>query len=391
MDLIFEIVGGIGVSGGAGHKRFGQRGGVIGRSAEADWTLPDNQRLISGRHAEITFEDGAFFLTDVSSNGVELKQEGLGLKKYERYRIRQGDIFCLGRTDIRASFEQATESRTNETVMPGGGMIPDDAFLGLDPMADLDPASSQTDPYLGMLDLPKDHRTERDHAPIHDEHMIVPELVEPALSTAPPSRPVGMSPIPPLRAGLSAALGVDLEKLDDEAITTIAIESATLLRYTIAQLQQSVRNRDELKAELQLASTDKPYRVNPLEGQAAMEDVMAALFDRHDANGVTARRTIANAFRGLQAHQVALAAAVRAAGKSTFESFAPDRLESLFEADQRKSRFRTDGHRWRAYRRWYMNHSGADTPVESTSVRDFAQAYDDQLRLVSTMTIDIQG
>lgn len=391
MELIFEIVGGMGMSGGSSRKRFGQPGGVIGRSAEADWTLPDDQRLISGRHAEITFEGGAFFLTDVSSNGIELKQEGLGLRKYEPYRIRQGDIFRLGRTEIRAFFEHPAESGPNESLVQGGGMIPDDAFIGLDPMADLAHAPSQTDPYLGMLDLPEEQRTERDHAPIHDEHMIVPELVEPKPSISPPPRPVGTQPIPHLRAGLSAALGVDLEMLDDEAVTAVAIESATLLRYTISQLQQSVRNRDELKAELQLASTDKPYRINALEGQSAMDDVMATLLDRGDTNGVMARHTVANAFRGLQAHQIALAAAVRAARKATFESFAPDRLERLFEEDKGRSRFRTDGHRWRAYCRRYRDHSGADTSDEPTSMRDFAQAYDDQLRLVSTLTIDIQG
>lgn len=391
MDLIFEIVGGVGTAGGLSLGRFGEHGGVIGRSADADWSLPDEQRLISGRHAEVTFDGGAFFLTDVSSNGIELKQEGLGLRKYEPYRIRQGDIFRLGRTEIRASFDHASEARPIESVVPAGGMIPDDAFLGLDPTADPAHASSHTDPYLGMLDLPEDQRTESDYALIHDEHMIVPELVEPTPSNPPPPLTNGTDPIPRLRAGLSSALGVDLEQLDDAAVAEIALESATLLRYTIGQLQQSVRNRDELKAELQLASTDKPYRINPLEGRSAMDDVMAALFDRGDTNGSAARNTIASSFRGLQAHQVALAGAVRAARKATFESFAPDRLERLFEEVHGRSRFRTDGHRWRAYCRRYRDYSGTDTPGESTSIRDFAQAYDDQLRLVSTMTIDIQG
>ena len=48
-------------------------GGIdIGRDQHLDWTLPDPTRFISGKHCEIRFSDGAYWLHDVSTNGTFL-------------------------------------------------------------------------------------------------------------------------------------------------------------------------------------------------------------------------------------------------------------------------------------------------------------------------------
>ncbi|TIV81205.1 MAG: FHA domain-containing protein, partial [Mesorhizobium sp.] len=41
----------------------------IGRE-NCDWTLPDPDKFISGRHCEVRYEAGAFWLHDVSRNGT---------------------------------------------------------------------------------------------------------------------------------------------------------------------------------------------------------------------------------------------------------------------------------------------------------------------------------
>ncbi len=46
------------------------RGATIGRGSTCDWSLPDPQRHISSRHCEIKFRDGAYWLTDTSTNGT---------------------------------------------------------------------------------------------------------------------------------------------------------------------------------------------------------------------------------------------------------------------------------------------------------------------------------
>ena len=51
-------------------RRFNGRGGTIGRGLHSDWILPDTQRFISGKHATIDFRSGAWYIADVSTNGV---------------------------------------------------------------------------------------------------------------------------------------------------------------------------------------------------------------------------------------------------------------------------------------------------------------------------------
>jgi len=44
----------------------------IGRDRHLDWTLPDPARLISGKHCEVHYRDGGYWLHDVSTNGTFL-------------------------------------------------------------------------------------------------------------------------------------------------------------------------------------------------------------------------------------------------------------------------------------------------------------------------------
>ena len=46
------------------------RGLDLGRDSHLDWTLPDPSRSISGKHCEIRYRDGGYWLHDVSTNGT---------------------------------------------------------------------------------------------------------------------------------------------------------------------------------------------------------------------------------------------------------------------------------------------------------------------------------
>ena len=51
----------------------GKRGIDIGRDQYLDWTLPDPSRFISGKHCEVRWHDGGYWLHDISTNGTFLK------------------------------------------------------------------------------------------------------------------------------------------------------------------------------------------------------------------------------------------------------------------------------------------------------------------------------
>ena len=69
-------------------------GMTVGRSTAMDWTLPDPQKHISGHHFDISYRDGSYWLTDVSTNGVFL--DGQRHRIEGAYQLKQGDRFQVG-------------------------------------------------------------------------------------------------------------------------------------------------------------------------------------------------------------------------------------------------------------------------------------------------------
>ena len=72
----------------------GTRGIDIGRDQYLDWTLPDPNRFISGKHCEIRWREGEFWLHDVSTNGTFLYGADGRLKA--PHKLCDGDRFLIG-------------------------------------------------------------------------------------------------------------------------------------------------------------------------------------------------------------------------------------------------------------------------------------------------------
>lgn len=81
----------------------GKRGIDIGRDQYLDWTLPDPSRTISGKHCEVRWHDGAYWLHDISTNGTFLYGADGRLK--EPHRLRNGDRFAIGHYIVLATVE----------------------------------------------------------------------------------------------------------------------------------------------------------------------------------------------------------------------------------------------------------------------------------------------
>lgn len=71
-----------------------EKGMTVGRSTAMDWTLPDPQKHISSHHFDITFQDGTYWLTDVSTNGVFM--DGQRHRLEGPRALNQGDRFQVG-------------------------------------------------------------------------------------------------------------------------------------------------------------------------------------------------------------------------------------------------------------------------------------------------------
>jgi type VI secretion system protein ImpI len=81
----------------------GKRGIDIGRDAHLDWTLPDPSRFISGKHCEVRYKDGGYWLHDVSTNGTFLN--GADNRMQAPHRLRDGDRFLVGNYIVAAKVD----------------------------------------------------------------------------------------------------------------------------------------------------------------------------------------------------------------------------------------------------------------------------------------------
>jgi len=87
------------------------RGFEIGRE-HRDWTLPDPNMFVSGRHCEVRFEKGGYWLYDVSRNGTFVNGSQQRVKS--PHLLANGDRLQIGQYLISVSVEPAGEADEGE-------------------------------------------------------------------------------------------------------------------------------------------------------------------------------------------------------------------------------------------------------------------------------------
>ena len=396
MQLVFEVCEGEGAgTAPAARKIFDGAGGVIGRGPGCDWVISDPSRVLSSHHGLIAYREGHYFLTDISSNGIQVAGSAERLRKGQARLINDGDAFHLGSLLIRAWLMEPTRSRAEQQDL-AGEPIPDDAFLSLDPLQALDlehqrqSSSADLAALNRVIDEPQawtdSHGADR-------EHVVLPRRAEPIVEAAAVA-PVAVAPTVDevFWAQFTAVLGIDPVNLDRSSYETLAIKVARLFRLAVEGLQQSLRTRDELKNEMASAPADSHGATqNPLKDCVDTDAAIAAILGPRELGQLSGERAIVHAYRDLQAHQVALLAACESALLSARAAFEPGHLLRCFETQGKPPRFFTDGGHWRAYLRHYQRLVLEAQRNEPALGTDFAKAYAQQLRLISTLHSDFPG
>lgn len=384
MQLVFEVCDTANGEAPA-RKLFDRVGGVIGRGMGCDWVIPDTQRLISSHHGLVSFRDGRYFLTDISSNGIAVSGTVERLRKGQARPISEGDVYRLGSMEIRARLSGDERHRFARS-----DTIPNDAFLGLDPVQalDLEQRRVESSQELDALDTSTQSPAQslREGA-VDRDHLVVPQWAEPAREEESPL-PESFAPAASdsFWSQFGEALGMRLETLDTPGREALAIKVAGLFRQTVEGLQQSLRTRDELNSEVNLGwSTPTPRTHNPLKDCADTQATLTALLGAGESGQLPAEQAVAQACRELQVHQLALVVACRAALRSALAAFAPGHLLLCFERERNPGRFFTDGAHWRAYQRHYRRLHDEVALDEQLLRSDFTKAYEEQVRLVSTL------
>ncbi|HWE99968.1 MAG TPA: type VI secretion system-associated FHA domain protein TagH [Caulobacteraceae bacterium] len=99
-----------------------RHGAVIGRSPQADWSLPDPQHYISSTHCEIDFRDGVYVLTDKSTNGTFVN--GASARPEGPHTVRNGDHILIGAYDVAAQLDPEAEAAAEALTGVSGARRP---------------------------------------------------------------------------------------------------------------------------------------------------------------------------------------------------------------------------------------------------------------------------
>lgn len=164
-----------------------ERGAQIGRSTSMDWTLPDPDRHISSHHFDIKFENGQYFLTDTSTNGLFM--DGSRHRLAAPHPLQNGQRFQVGHYYIVAELAvaQAASVPPSAPSMPPAAPPQSNSFA-----ADADPWAIGGGPATPINPNPTPQRNPFDD--FAGEFLVNPTPQAPAPQPAAPTPPPAAAP-----------------------------------------------------------------------------------------------------------------------------------------------------------------------------------------------------
>lgn len=182
---------------------FATHGGTLGRGPDNAWVLEDSERFISSRHTQIIYDNGQYYLIDLSTNGTFYNGAPEPIGNGNRVALKDGDRFNLSDYEfevrLRDDGPQAGLPADDPFSLGGfaghaagveadlGGFA--SSYAGSDPFASPMAASS---PALGPL-ISSDYE-ETDPLAMLDR-VGQPSQANPSLESCSPSQPDNADPM----------------------------------------------------------------------------------------------------------------------------------------------------------------------------------------------------
>ena len=408
-----------------------RHGAEIGRSAHTDWSLPDP--AISSVHCDVAYHDGGYWLSDRdSTNGTFVN----GAQRMTRaHRLADGDEVAIGRYRIRVGGDESLSMPAPRQDPAGWGDAPaSDPWPAERPSAvpsgDLSwgvPTPPQPSPLApppaaepfasngdwpdetagrGGGDLYADEWTTpgsevsgrgalsvafRPSAPVdvwakmaetNDVDWARGDFAPAPAPTAPPP-PAAPSPALPRDTAWPAfltAAGLEAEDVHGTAEHAAKL-AGNLLRQATAGLVIMLEARARAKSELGASATQFSIEgTNPLKLARSPLGALKTLFAKPQQGILASDQAFEDAYRDLQAHQVATLLAMQGALKATLERFSPASIRRRAESRGLLARIIPGAREvelWRAYEREFEGVArGSDEAFMDVFSKAFREAYE---------------
>jgi type VI secretion system protein ImpI len=329
--------------------RLGTKGGLdIGRSANLDWTLPDPSRFISGKHCEVRYRDGAYWLYDLSTNGTFLNYGSRRLQG--PHRLCDGDRLGIGSYIIKVTIEpdpveEEDRAQPAEPALTLGELRAQSGGLGFADAAPAPPRANGTPaPPVGQGGSPAEPAA----APMEAE----------ARAWREPER----APCPPISAQaaeqdlrhreaagagqehrldehlrrFAAAAGIPEHILAGRDSLQVAAELGALTRIAVESLIQllGARFKAERLARVSRQTMIQALDNNPLKFAPTPDDALKIMFGPRTSGYLDARRAFESAFTDLKTHQINTFAAMQQAVRMLVEDLDPESVEAAVGPDK---------------------------------------------------------
>lgn len=406
---------------------------AIGRGPDNDWVLSDPERLVSSRHCTIQSKGDRYYLTDTSTNGVELVNAGARLRRGNSEVLIDGEVIRMGEYEISVRID--LKMKLMEKSVSGNNPVNSfESLIGVEksaaPVAVEHLATQRSrdgaaqwalpDPFdfLSAPNVPA--AAVPDHVPVehHDFRPPVPQIsvshaqsMPEILTSAIPedwnlpgemSESVAETPVTlatELPAEMSVAVpatsrvdgnsfqafqrGAGLEHLHidpDEALAQMESIGRSY-RLMVQGLIDVLRARSSLKGEFRLQQTMiRPVENNPLKFAPDADEALLLLLRSGNSAFMPADQAVADSFDDLRAHQLAVMAGVEAAIKALLKRFEPAQLEKRMGKPGALANFfgSRQAQHWQQFTELYAHIAReAEDDFQVLFGREFSRAYEE--------------
>ncbi len=403
----------------------------LGRETHLDWTLPDDSRYISGRHCEIRFDRGQYWLHDISRNGTFLN--GAQDRVKSPYQLQNGDRIAVGHYIVEVSIQNIAGQGVDEF----DAVVQDHAAQAEDIWAieghvpepisrrDLMPPKKQgqraPDFSQQYLELPEMQASEIPSLPvagmdqnpfgIQQEPPVPPatplpyaaELVPaqgiprqevPVANPAQPNQAqLPITPQPPANQlpvqqaqptsvseflqHIATGAGVSPDCFAQSDPAELGQEIGAAMRVVIEQMAQLLKARAAAKTMAKSSNRTMISAMdnNPLKFVPTTEEMFDVMFGKRKAGYLGARASFEHGFADLKTHEFATYSAMQKALARLLEDFSPDSIEGKLNT----SAFSSKGNKaWETYvTRWETMTEAHENGVLDVFLKYFAKAYDE--------------
>ncbi|MGI9330027.1 MAG: type VI secretion system-associated FHA domain protein TagH [Gammaproteobacteria bacterium] len=342
-------------------------GGTIGRSLDNDWVLPDPHRYVSGRHALIDFQGGAYYLVDTSRNGVFVNGADIPVGKGHPQRLFDGDRIRIGEFEMGVELSEETDGAEEDGMRDSvvrAQQVPEDSSVE-----------------LALMDA--DKLVESDALERHLAQTEGSQKVS-QLSEVLPMPGLGAPGQDRAAAILLEAAGLNARDLAGTPPAEVLRTAGELLQVMTTGLMELLRTRTQTKEDFRLPQTlirreqNNPLKISP----GVPEALKYMLGDRSDSY-LPAEDAVKASFNDLQQHEHATLKAMSQAVQDYVERFDPDELRTRFDRGLKRNSLLAGANKlkyWELYEETYhvLTYHEEGRMPESFS-EEFTRAYEAEI------------